>query len=95
MQRGDAITVSACVRLGPLSPEELSIELYCGSVSNQGTLENARRCPMDPVAREGDCYRYQVRIDCAETGRQGHTVRILPKHHALVHAYLPGLITWA
>jgi len=95
MQRGDTITVTACIRLGPLSPEELNVELYCGSVSNQGTLENARRCPMQPIAREGDCYRYQVSIECAETGRQGHTVRILPRHDALVHPYIPGLIKWA
>ncbi len=95
MQRGETITVTACIRLGPLLPEELSVELYCGSVSNQGTLENARRCAMRPIARDGDCHRYQVSIDCAETGRQGHTVRILPRHEALVHPYVPGLIKWA
>lgn len=95
MQRGDGLTVTACIKLGPLAPEEVRVELYHGSVSNQGDIENARRTEMRPVAQQGDCYKFQVRIECADTGRQGHTVRILPNHSALVHPYLPGLIRWA
>jgi starch phosphorylase len=95
MQRGDSLTVTACINLGSLAPEEVRVELYHGSVSNQGDLENARRTEMHPVAQQGDCYKFQVRIDCADTGRQGHTVRILPNHPALVHPYVPGLIKWA
>ncbi len=95
MQRGDSLTVTACLKLGSLSPDDVLVELYHGSVSNQGELVNASRTEMKPVAQDGDCYKYKVGIQCAATGKQGHTVRILPKHPGLVHPYLPGLIKWA
>jgi starch phosphorylase len=101
MQRGDSLTVTAHIELGALKPEEVLVELYHGTVSNQGNdITRARRTEMKPIHNEpvdgGDgSYVYQVRIDCADTGQQGHTVRILPKHEALVHPYRTGLIKWA
>jgi starch phosphorylase len=38
---------------------------------------------------------FQVRIECEDTGQQGHTVRIMPKHDALIHPYRSGYIKWA
>jgi starch phosphorylase len=95
MQRGDSVTVSACVKLGSLSPDEVLVELYYGSMSNQGEIVNAIRTEMKPIGGEADCFKYRVGITCESTGKQGHTVRILPKHPGLVHPYLPGLIKWA
>jgi starch phosphorylase len=96
MQRGDSLTVTAHIELGSLSPHELLVELYHGSVSNQGSeIKNAQRVEMKAVGQEGNNYLYQVKIECSATGMQGHTVRILPKHDALVHPYRTGLIKWA
>ncbi|GHV76192.1 alpha-glucan phosphorylase [Spirochaetia bacterium] len=96
MQRGDSLTVTAHVELGALQPEEVLVELYHGTVSNQGNdITHARRTEMKALRNEGGSYVYQVRIDCDDTGQQGHTVRILPKHEALVHPYRTGLIKWA
>ncbi|MCL2602125.1 MAG: alpha-glucan family phosphorylase [Treponema sp.] len=96
MQRGDLLTVNARIDLGPLIPDEVLVELYHGSVSNQTSgIKNARRSEMKAVGQEGSSYRYQVKIDCDDTGFQGHTVRILPKHPALVHPYRSGFIKWA
>jgi starch phosphorylase len=50
---------------------------------------------MKSIGKEGNGYKYQVRIECAQTGCQGYTVRILPKHPALVHPYRSGFIKWA
>jgi starch phosphorylase len=50
---------------------------------------------MKAIHQEENLWVYQVRIECTETGCQGHTVRILPKHEALVHPYRSGLIKWA
>jgi starch phosphorylase len=50
---------------------------------------------MQAVKQEGNAWVYQVQIECADTGQQGHTVRILPKHDALVHPYRTGMIKWA
>ncbi|MDR0402224.1 MAG: alpha-glucan family phosphorylase [Treponema sp.] len=96
MQRGDFLTVTARIELAGLSPDEIQVELYHGSVSNQSMdIRDARRAEMKAVSQEENLWVYQVRIECAETGCQGHTVRILPKHEALVHPYRSGLIKWA
>jgi starch phosphorylase len=96
MQRGDSLTVTAHLELGAMSPEDLQVELYHGSVSNQSRdIKLARRAEMKAVGQEGNVWLFRVRIECADTGFQGHTVRILPKHPALVHPYRSGLIKWA
>jgi starch phosphorylase len=96
MHRGDSLTVTARLELGPLTPAEILVELYHGSVSNQAdAVENARRSEMKAIGQEGDAYIYQVKIECVDTGMQGHTIRILPKHEALIHPYRTGFIKWA
>ncbi|MDR3304166.1 MAG: alpha-glucan family phosphorylase [Treponema sp.] len=95
MQRGDSLLVTVPIELGSLAPEELLVELYHGTVSNQDAYISARRTEMKPVSHEGHVYRYQVRIECVDTGMQGHTVRILPRHEMLVHPYRSGYIKWA
>ncbi|MHC6202314.1 alpha-glucan family phosphorylase, partial [Breznakiellaceae bacterium SP9] len=96
MQRGDFVTVTATLELGPLTPEDIQVELYYGSMSNQSRdIPNARRATMKSVGQEGNLFQYQVRIECEDTGYQGHTIRVLPKHDALVHPYRTGFIKWA
>ncbi|MDR2403551.1 MAG: alpha-glucan family phosphorylase [Spirochaetaceae bacterium] len=96
MQRGDSLTVTAYIELGTLSPNELKVELYHGAISSQSrNIGNARRAEMKYVGQDGNINLFQVRIECADTGWQGHTVRILPKHSALVHPYRTGFIKWA
>ena len=96
MQRGDMLTVTAYLDLGTISPNELLVELYHGTVSNQSSeIANAYKTEMKWLKDEGNLNLYQVRIECVDTGMQGHTVRILPKHEALVHPYRCGFIKWA
>jgi starch phosphorylase len=77
-----------------LKPEEVAVELYYGQVSNL-EIQNAHCAEMKAVRQEGDNWVFQVRVQCIDTGMQGHTVRVLPKHEALVHPYRPGYIKWA
>jgi starch phosphorylase len=96
MQRGDALNVTAYIDLGQMSPNELQVELYHGSVSNHGNqITNACRAEMKWTGSKDNLNLYHVRIECTETGFQGHTVRILPKHEALIHPYRSGFIKWA
>jgi starch phosphorylase len=96
MQRGDSLTVTACIELGPLTPDEIQVELYHGAISSKGGyMEQASRSEMRATSHEGTIYHYQVRIECENTGMQGHTIRLLPKHPAMVHPYRTGLIKWA
>jgi starch phosphorylase len=96
MQRGELLTVTAYVDLSGIVPEELQVELYHGTVSSQTSeIIGACRTEMKWLRNEGDLNLYQVRIECNDTGMQGHTVRILPKHNALIHPYRSGFIKWA
>jgi starch phosphorylase len=96
MQRGDPLSVTAYIDLAHMSPHELQVELYHGTVSNHGSeITNARTTEMKWLRCEGSLNLYRIKIECADTGFQGHTVRILPKHEALVHPYRSGFIKWA
>ncbi|GMO39237.1 MAG: glycosyltransferase family 1 protein [Termitinemataceae bacterium] len=96
MLRGDVFTISSYIELGNLTPEEVLVELYHGSVNSQGKdIQNAAHTEMKSTGKEGNGYKYQVRISCEQTGNQGHTLRIVPKHPSLVHPYRSGFIKWA
>jgi len=96
MQRGDPLNVTAYIDLGQMSPNDLQVELYHGTVSNQSReITNARRTEMKWTGSKDNLNLYHVRVECEDTGFQGHTVRILPKHDALIHPYRTGLIKWA
>jgi starch phosphorylase len=96
MQRGDLLTVTAYLDLGSISPNELQVELYHGTVSNQtSAITTARKTEMKWLKSEGTHNLYQIRIECVDTGMQGHTVRIMPKHDALIHPYRCGFVKWA
>ncbi|MDR2952142.1 MAG: alpha-glucan phosphorylase, partial [Treponema sp.] len=96
MQRGDMLTVTAYLDLDSISPEELQIELYHGTVSNLSQeITNASKTEMKWLKSEENLNLYQVRIECVDTGMQGHSVRIMPKHDALIHPYRCGYIKWA
>ncbi|GMO31548.1 MAG: glycosyltransferase family 1 protein [Termitinemataceae bacterium] len=95
MMRGDYVTVSAHITLGDLNPDEVLVELYHGPVSQGKDIHDAKRTEMKAVGKDGGGYKYQVKVECEQTGNQGHTVRILPKHQSLVHPYRSGFIKWA
>jgi len=94
MQRGDLFNVTAHIDLGHIPPKDVQVELYHGTVFNH-EIVNARKTEMKYVGSKDNLSQYQVRVECADTGFQGHTVRILPKHEALIHPYRTGFIKWA
>ena len=91
---GDTITVRTRIHVAGLSAEELGVELYYGALSSQGEIEAPRRQEMTPCGNEGQSAVYCTEVRCDTTGRQGFTVRILPRHAGLVHPFLPGLVKW-
>ena len=96
MQRGDMLNVTAYVNLGQMSPNDVQVELYHGTVSNHSNeITDAHRAEMKYTGSKDGLNLYQVRVECVDTGFQGHTVRILPKHDALVHPYRTGFVKWA
>ncbi|MDR0289350.1 MAG: alpha-glucan family phosphorylase [Treponema sp.] len=96
MQRGDLLNVTAYVDLGQMSPNDLQVELYHGTMSNHSSeITDAHKIEMKWTGSKDNLNMYHVRVECADTGFQGHTVRILPKHEALIHPSRTGFVKWA
>ncbi len=91
---GDRLAVSARVHLGSLDAEEVSVELYAGKLSSRDEIEGAAILPMAPQESDGGAVIFRAEVICQTTGRQAYAVRIRPRHPALVHASLPGLVLW-
>ncbi len=91
---GNTISVKARIFLAGLSAEDLGVELYYGALSSKGEIEDPRRMEMAPCGGEGNTALYCAQVACDRTGRQGFTIRILPRHDTLVHPFLPGLVKW-
>jgi glycogen phosphorylase len=91
---GNTISVNVRILLAGLTAEDLGVELYYGALSSKGEIEDPRRMEMAPCGMEGNTARYCAQVTCDRTGRQGYTLRILPRHATLVHPFLPGLVKW-
>ncbi len=97
MHVGETLKVEAKIHLGELAPEEVRVELYHGRIDSQGNIERPDRKEMRVIgkAEQNGVRRYAVEAECRRAGRQGYAVRVLPKHDALVHDFVPGLVRWS
>jgi starch phosphorylase len=97
LQVGHEITVQAEIHLGALTPDDVRVELYVGSVSPSGDLVEANAIAMRATEAMGEGrWRFATEaVACTRSGLQGFTVRVLPFHPDLPTACLPGLIVWA
>ncbi|MDP6546860.1 MAG: alpha-glucan family phosphorylase [Phycisphaerae bacterium] len=94
-QVGKTIRVEATVDLGQLSPNDVLVELYFGSLDEDGQLITGRAAEMTRVSDDSRPARYVVDMPCPSSGRAGYTVRILPKHEAMGHPLEMSMIRWA
>lgn len=94
MKVGDLLTVRTTVMLGPIRPEEVTVEIVYGHRGDQGLL-NVRRAPM-PLVRQVDpqTYLYQESLIMPQ-GTFGYTVRVRPHHPFFTHPFALPLVTWA
>jgi len=93
---GSRLNVKALVRLGQVKPDDVSVELYYGPIDAWGNICNGSAQKMDyqeVVNGDGE-HLFSGQMPCTTSGRQGLTVRVLPKHPDLVSPYELGLILW-
>ncbi len=97
MRSGAEVEVRARVRLGALSCDEVSVELYLGMLNADFEICDAAAVPMQQVSQAAEgVYIFAARsAACRESGMHGYTVRVLPYHVDEPQAFLPGLIRWA
>jgi starch phosphorylase len=93
---GSKIQVRARVRLGPLAPRDVAVELYVGRLDARGEIVDGVALPMEPAHSEGGVSVFEAAaVPVSHSGLMGYTVRVLPFHPDESTALLPGLITWA
>jgi starch phosphorylase len=92
---GQPVELSCEVHLGELTPEEVDVEVYFGSLKTLDTLADGQVEPMQATEdRGGGDYRYTATLSCTVSGRYGYTTRVLPRGDYWIRN-TPGLLTWA
>lgn len=82
---GKHIHVSAEVRLGVLSPDDVIVQAAYGRVDSKGDIQPAHTTTLELVRSEGGTCYYEGDYVCLESGMQGCTVRVIPTHDKIVH----------
>jgi glycogen phosphorylase len=97
---GGELDVTARVRLGPLRPEDVEVQIYHGPVDSLGDIADPQtvaiepKFPPEPSANGDGVWIYRGRIPCRSSGQHGFNVRILPKNANLPHVFESGLAAW-
>ena len=96
IQVNQKVAVKARVKLAPLTPDDVQVELYQGSIDASGEIVNGVPVVMHCQSGEqhGDSV-YTADITYTNSGLQGLSLRVLPKHEHLSSPYEPRLILWA
>jgi starch phosphorylase len=91
---GTKIHVSALVRLGELTPDDIQVQLVTGRVSGDDRLYEPRVIPFPSgVDVDGGLRRYEGWVEAKRAGAIGYTVRVVPYHPLLASQAEMGLAT--
>ena len=92
---GMPIHVSATISLGKLSPTDVEVQVYFGTIDHREELINTDTQPLQLLKSEGKMHHYEGFYKCPENGKQGFTVRVLPTNPLLIDPVELYLCTWA
>ncbi len=92
---GATAEVTAEVRLGALTPQDVRVELYYGPLDANGAVSIAHNSLMSVRETRPDVVVYSGRVECRESGLNGFSVRVLPWHPDAVLPYELPAIAWA
>jgi starch phosphorylase len=92
---GSELRVKARVNLGPLSPDEVQVQLVHGVLDSMGQIARPHTAAMSTNgSARGPLWEFAGAIDCTASGQYGYAVRVLPKNEDLGNPFEPGLVTW-
>lgn len=91
---GDKFKVSCRVYLAGLSPEEIKVECYYGTVDIHNEIRDVNAAEMKKIDTAGDGnYLYECTVSCPAAGRYGLTARITPAGEDWNNS-VPGFTCW-
>jgi starch phosphorylase len=95
LEVGDSLKITAIVNLGELDSSEVAVVVHRGPLDQHGEIVGGKTLPMTPCDRTAD-----GAIVCTSdeplhhSGRQGFTVRVLPRHEDLEDTIDLPLVIW-
>jgi starch phosphorylase len=94
---GTEVEVEAAVNLGQLSPDDVRVQLYYGSLNTRGDIGMVGEVlDMQPAKKDGKGqHTFTARVTYLTSGERGLSVRVVPHHEYLRTSFMRGLITWA
>jgi starch phosphorylase len=96
LEVGSQVRVEAKVKLGRLSPDDISVEIYHGIVDSAGNITKGQvaRMTYQGNGEVKESYTFVGEILCSMSGQHGFALRVLPTHADLIEPYEQGLILW-
>lgn len=92
---GDDMRVRAWISMGPLSPEDFSVQIYHGRLDAHGNFIEGEVVPMVLSEQKDGKSLFTGAIRYFKSGRHGFTVRVLAHHDDMGTPFETGLIQWA
>ena len=93
---GESIEVRCNVTIPNLSKDDIQVQVYCGRVSDNGTVDDVLVVPMKLVEEEPEYqrYHYSAKIQLQTGGNYGYTFRVMPHHEMLLDSENLDLVKW-
>ena len=93
---GESIEVRCNVTIPNLSKDDIQVQVYCGRVSDNGTVDDVLVVPMKLVEAEEEYqrYHYSAKIQLQTGGNYGYTFRVMPQHEMLLDSANLNLVKW-
>lgn len=92
---GKNIRVSTKIDLAGLSPEQVIVQVAYGHVDSHGSIPNVHTATLTYSGMDGRLAEYTGSYECAESGVQGCTVRVIPTHPTLAQVPDAFYVTYA
>lgn len=94
MEAGEELALESVVRLGPINPEEVAVEIAFGS-DRGGYLDRLTTRPMNLLEKVGEgVYRFAGQLPL-DQGTYGYTVRVRPNYKTAGAVFETPLVRWA
>lgn len=92
---GEDLPVTVLVDLGDLSPADVAVELYYGSLDPRGVIVDGRVVGMmHSETAEGAVHRFTGAVPCIGSGRHGFIARVRPHRQGINRQIQTGLVVW-
>jgi starch phosphorylase len=91
---GDRMHVTAYVRLGSITPQDVNVEVISGILDSNRQITAPAAQTLEWKSEENGLHRYEGDLDCRRSGLQGFSVRVTPTHADAVLPQELSLISW-